>query len=246
MLIGFNLQLSNEEMAMAGLESASARGQWSEPAADRVGGGAIALGAAGIVATSVLYGMSPPAAALPVQPLDLTAAVEGTIRGAGTMWWAGVVGVFGDVLVTGGGLVLGAGRLARGEGVAALGWFLIATSTILFAVVDALVGFVLPPLAVASGASGAFLGAKTLFDSLFMLGTATFGLGAVLAMVRARDTVPRALVVAATAVGAAALVGGAGGLFGHDLHRLMGIGILGGSLSFALVGLALARPRAAR
>ena len=35
-----------------------------------VGGAALALGSLGVVATSVLYALSPPAAALPAYPLD--------------------------------------------------------------------------------------------------------------------------------------------------------------------------------
>lgn len=212
------------------------------PAA-RLGGAAIAIGGAGVIATSVLYSMSPPAAALPLVPLDLVAAAEGAVRGELTMRLAGLIGVLGDVLVTGGGLLLGAERLSRGQALAALGWFLVATSTILFAVVDALVGFVLPPVAAAAGASTALLAAKTLFDALFMLGTATFGIGAALAAWHdawTRGSVPRPLAVAALAAAVAALAGGLGGLFGLDLHRLMGAGILGGSTVFTLIGVKLA------
>lgn len=64
-------------------------------------GGLLALGAAGIVATSIFYGMSPPEAAMPQPTIDLTAAVEGAIKGARTMRLAGLFGVAGDVLVTG-------------------------------------------------------------------------------------------------------------------------------------------------
>jgi hypothetical protein len=214
----------------------------------RLGALCLAFGAAGVVATSLFYGMSPPAAAAPVVPLDLTAAAEGAVKGAVTMHLAGLIGIFGDIAITGGGFILGVDRLMKGDGVAALGWVLIAVSTIIFAIVDALVGFVLPQVAIASGASPAFLAAKILFDILFMLGAATFGAGAVLAVARnaiAGGAVPRILAVPAVIVGLVAFVSGTGGsVFALNLSSFMGLGILGGSVIFTLIGLRLAfRPR---
>ena len=207
----------------------------------RLGAAAVLVGAAGVVATSILYGLSPPAAAMPLVPLDLGAAASGAVRGAATMHWAGTLGVFSDVLIAGGGMALGADRVLRGEGAAALGWFLIAVSTVLFAVVDSMVGFVLPPLATA-GASPAFLGAKKLFDALFALGTATFGAGACLAAAGERR-LPRLLALAAFGAGLAALVGGGGVILGANLTPLIGVGLLGGSSLFVLIGARLATLR---
>jgi hypothetical protein len=203
----------------------------------------LALGAAGVVVTSLLYGASPPAAAMPLVPIDLAAATKGAVEGAATMHLAGLFGIFADVLITGSGLVLGANAFARGEEVPALGWFLIAISTVIFAVVDSLVGFVLSP--VAAGAPAAFFAVKSLFDVLFMLGTATFGLGAILTM--ARDALapggatPRLLAIVACVVGLSGFVGGLGGTLGFNLHNLMAVGLLGGSASFTVIGLMLAR-----
>ena len=153
-------------------------------AAVRAGGLVLALGAAGVVATCVLYGISPPQAAMPLVPADLAAALTGAIQGAGTMHLAGLVGVAGDVLVAAAALLLGQFETARGRGVAAMGWFLIAVSTVLFAIVDSIVGFALSQTA--RQAPAAFPAIKNLFDAMFLLGTATFGLGAILAMAAMR------------------------------------------------------------
>jgi hypothetical protein len=207
--------------------------------AARTGGLVLALGGAGVVATSVLYGLSPPAAAMPVIPLDLAAALAGAVRGQVTMHLAGLIGVPGDVLVTAAGILLGGIEAARGRGLAAIGWFLIATSTILFAVVDSLVGFVLPPVAVSAPAS--FFAVKSLFDVLFLLGTATFGAGAVLALVAQGFGIPRLLAIPALLVGLIAVGGGLAGLLGVSVSpNLLGVGILGGSFLFVLIGLRLA------
>lgn len=211
--------------------------------ADLWGGGLVALGAAGIVATSIFYGLSPPAAAMPQATVDLAAAAEGAVKGAQTMRLAGLFGVAGDIAVTAGAFVLGV-RVLAADAAAASGWFLIGVSTIIFAVVDAIVGFVLTPVAQASGASATLLGMKHLFDALFLLGTATFGAGAVLAMLSSAfgqaGLVWRLTAGLAVIAGAAALVSGGGSLAGVPLERYVGFGILGGSAIFTLIGLQIA------
>jgi hypothetical protein len=215
-------------MASVGLDQAGAV---------RAGGLVLALGAAGVVATSAFYGISPPAAAMPVVPADFAAALAGSIRGAATMHLAGLIGVFGDVLVSGAGLLLGQIAASRGRGLAAMGWFLIAVSTVLFAVVDSIVGFVLTPAA--HQAAAAFPAFKMLFDALFLLGTATFGLGAMLAV--SRGAGGRVLAGLAFAAGLIAALGGGAGLFGIGVNpHILGVGIAGGSLLFTLIGLRLA------
>ena len=73
----------------------------------------------------------------------------------------------------------GAARRA-GTAAGAVGWGLLALSCALFILVDALVGFVLPPVA-ASGDSAAYVVARSSFDVLFNIGGWTLGLGALLA-----------------------------------------------------------------
>ncbi|MBO0763633.1 MAG: hypothetical protein J2P50_03445 [Hyphomicrobiaceae bacterium] len=220
----------------------------ARPSLTRPAGFALFAGAVGIVATSALYGLSPPHAAMPMLPLDLEAALAGAVRGRATMHAAGLFGVPGDVVVSASGLLLGLLEAAKGRGFAAMGWFLIAVSTVLFAAVDTLVGFVLPALA-AAGAQQ-FLPAKILFDALFLTGTATFGAGAVMALlphVSGTGEIPRLLAVPALLTGLVALGSGALGLLGVGVEpHVMGIGIAGGSVLFALIGLSLVRGRTPR
>src|SRR4030095_5411339 len=61
------------------------------------GGAAPALGAICVTVTSVLYALSPPAAALPAYPLDL--ALAGARSGASTLHAAGTVGIFSDIVM---------------------------------------------------------------------------------------------------------------------------------------------------
>jgi hypothetical protein len=205
------------------------------------GGGLLALGALGVVATSILYGMSPPAAAMPQATLDLAAVTAGAVNGAATMRLAGIFGVFGDIAITAGAFVLAARVLAE-DAAGAAGWFLIGASTIVFAIVDAMVGFVLPPLAAA--ASPTLLGMKQLFDVLFLVGTAAFGAGAALATLQsafaAHGGIARLLAVLGFAAGLVALVSGGGSLIGVHLERYLGFGILGGSAIFTLIGMQIA------
>jgi len=211
------------------------------------GGLLLALGSLGVVATSICYGLSPPDAAMPQATLDLAAAADGAVKGAVTMRLAGLFGVVGDVAITAGAFVLA----TRAVGIEAAGWFLIGLSTIIFAMVDAIVGFVLTPVATTAGATASFLAVKQLFDTLFLLGTATFGAGAVLAVVVSAfgggGVIVRLLAVPAFVAGVAALGSGAGSLAGVHLERFLGLGVLGGSAIFTLVGLQIAlAPRVKR
>ncbi|MGE3371385.1 MAG: hypothetical protein AB7I79_21745 [Rhizobiaceae bacterium] len=203
----------------------------------------LALGSAGVVLTSIFYLLSPPHAAAPVIPPNLQAALEGAVSGAATMRGAGLSGVPGDMLIAAAGLSIGLGEALRGRGLATLGWFLVALSTMIFAIVDALVGFVLPPTA--ASAPEAFPGAKYLFDILFIAGTFTFGIGAILALwPRRRDPeirLPRFLLFPAIIFGAVAAFGGIAGGLGANTYQVMGLGILGGALVFTLIGVSIAR-----
>jgi hypothetical protein len=205
-------------------------------------GACLGLGAAGVVLTSLFYLLSPPHAAMPVVPPDLNIAAAGAIDGAATMRLAGLTGIPADMLITAGGLVLGLAEGLRGRGVSALGWFLIALSTVIFAIVDALVGFVLPQAAISAPAS--FPAAKLTFDILFVSGTFAFGTGAVLAVLPrvfdGYDHIPRLVSYAALAFGAISAASAIGYIFGMNTHHFMGIGIAGGALSFALIGVAIA------
>jgi hypothetical protein len=202
---------------------------------------ALAVGGLGVVATCICYRLSPVAAAMPVVPADYGAAQAGALAGASTMRLAGLFGMSGDLLMTAGAAGIAVMAMSEGAGLRALGWLLMALSTVVYTFVDAIVGFVLP---VAAGGDG-FAVAKSLFDVLFLQGAATFGLGAMLVLSRevlsSSRMAPRGLALIAMAPALAALVGGGASLAGvPGLHTMVGLGIAGGAISFAAIGLVLA------
>ncbi|QAY94960.1 hypothetical protein CWB41_03775 [Methylovirgula ligni] len=205
---------------------------------------ALTAGAAGVVATSLFYLLSPPEAVLPFVPLDPTRAAAGALRGAATLHVAGLIGITSDVILASAALSLGAQASLEDNGDSrALGWMLIATATLVFIGVDTALGFVLSALAAQS--SGAFLGVKIFTNTLFALGTFGFGLGGIVLLtpyIRGRvqglgGTAWPALVFAVVSA-----LAGAGTLLGFDLHNFVGLGIGGGAIAFVLVGLRLLRP----
>lgn len=208
-------------------------------------GSALAVGALGVVATSVFYLLSPPAAVMPLVPLDLHQALGGAAHGATTMHIAGTIGTLSDVIIAAAAFSIGAAEVRRGGfSAGALGWMAIAISGIIFISVDTLVGFVLGRIALAPGSADAFLGFKILFDALFALGTFAFGIGGALALmayVRERGAVSRAIAWPALLLALIGAIAGIASLLGFDAHNFMGASIGGGALLFALIGAQLAR-----
>ena len=140
----------------------------------------LGLGAAGVLATCVSYVLAGTPAALPGGAPDFESGRVATAAAAGWMRAAGTFGMPGDVLLVAGCVLLaGAGRRA-GTAAGAVGWGLLALSCALFILVDAVVAFVLPPVAV-SGSAPAYVVARSAFDVLFNIGGWTLGLGALLA-----------------------------------------------------------------
>lgn len=206
---------------------------------------ALALGSAGVVATSALYAISPPAAALPAQPLDLAAALSGAVSGARTMYAAGTIGIFADVVAAAGSLLVAAELSRRDRGIAALGWALVLMSIVIFTFVDAIVACLLGPLAAMKDGAPAFAGFKRLFDVLFLLGTATFGAGALLALsseLRASaPLVSRPLAIAGALAGLAGVLSAVACFCGLPLEQGVGISIGLGAALFAVIGVQIAR-----
>jgi hypothetical protein len=204
------------------------------------GGACVALGSLGVTATSVLYALSPPAAALPAQPFDQAAALAGAVAGARTMFAAGTVGIFSDIVVAVGALLVALELARRGRGLAVAGWIAIVLSIVLFTFVDAIVGFVLGPVAAMGDGAAAFAGFKRLFDVLFLLGTTTFGVGAILALTNEmQSAAPIASKPLAVAGALAGLVGvlSAGACFaGFPLQQGVGVSIGLGSAIFVAIG----------
>jgi hypothetical protein len=206
----------------------------------RAGGAAVALGSLGVTATSVLYALSPPAAALPAQPFDQALALAGAVAGARTMFAAGTVGIFSDIVLATGALLVALELARRERSLAVAGWIAILLSVVVFTFVDALVGYVLSPVAAAGNGASAFAGFKRLFDVLFLLGTAAFGAGAIFAL--ANEILSEAPIVSKPLAIAGALAGlvgvlSAGACFaGFPLQQGVGISIGLGSAVFIAIG----------
>ena len=210
-----------------------------------VAGAMLALGSFGVTVTSVLYALSPPAAALPAQPFDSALALAGAVAGARTMFAAGTVGIFSDLVMAVGALLVVIELARRGQGVAASGWTAIFLSIVLFTFVDATVGYVLGPIAAMQDGAGAFAAFKRLFDVLFLLGTMAFGAGAIQAlsndMRAAHPIMSRSVAVAGGLAGLAAILAAAGCFAGFPLEQGVGISIGLGSAIFIAVGVQVAR-----
>lgn len=212
-----------------------------------VGGVLSAVGAFGVVVTSLFYVLSPRAAAGPVAPLDLAAAMSGAASGAASLHAAGSIGVFGDIIWATAALIL-AGELARrGRGVSAAGWIALFLSILIFTLVDGMTGYVLPPLAAGSNAAG-FEAFKRFWDMLFLLGTVAYGAGVVLALAgdlgASTPMVSRPLAWAALAValiGGLAATAGLMGVTGLPIDRMSGGSIGLGALLFIPISLQIAR-----
>ncbi len=210
-----------------------------------LGGRLSALGALGVLATSAFYILSPRAAAGPVQPLDLAAAMAGAVSGVQTLRAAGTVGVFGDLIWATGALAI-AGELARrNRALSAAGWIAVFLSIVIFTLVDAMTGFVLPQLA-AAGQTGTFEGFKRLWDLLFLLGTLAYGAGAVMALAgdiaSPSPMINRPLAWTALGVALAGALGAASGFMGFaEADRIAGASIALGSALFIVISLQIAR-----
>ena len=210
----------------------------------RVGGAAVALGAIGVVAVSALYALSPPAVALPAQPFQLAEALRGALDGATTMRAAGAIGVISDIVLAVGGALVATIVVQRGDILAAAGWITVTLASLLFTFVDAIVGFVLAPLAAAADGGGAFLGFKHLFDALFLLSTIALSVGAALALSREIAASSLALGKILPAVGVAASAAGflasIACCLGLPAEQGVGASVAASAVVFALIGWRLA------
>jgi hypothetical protein len=202
------------------------------------------LGAIGVVATSVFYVAAPRAAAGPVQPLDVAAAMAAVVQGASVLRAAGIIGIFSDIVWACGALLLAQELGRRGQGLAAAGWGSLFVSILLFTLVDGITAYVFPPLA-ANGSTGAFEGFRRLWDMLFLLGTLAFAVGtvAVVASDLAADkplfSKPLALGVLVVAI--AGGVGAVAGLFGLPADQVVGASIGLGAILYVPLSLQILR-----
>jgi hypothetical protein len=204
------------------------------------GGAAVALGSLGVTATSLLYALSPPAAALPAQPFDQASALAGAVAGARTMFAAGTVGVFSDIVMAVGALLVALELARRGRGLAAAGWVAILLSIVVFTFVDAIAGYVLSQVAAMTDGLGAFAAFKRLFDVLFLLATTAFGVGSMLALINevqsTASIASKPVALAGALTGLSGVLAAAACFAGLPLERGVGISIGVGSAVFIAIG----------
>jgi hypothetical protein len=202
---------------------------------------AIAAGAAGVIATSAFYGLSPPQAALPMPDPTMTQASDAAAAGAALMKAGGTIGIVSDVALAVGALVLMARPAARDDAVERLGWAAIAVSAVVFITVDAMAGYVLGQIAVLPNGEAAFAGFKRLFDVLFVLGTLTFGAATMAIFWNERRGGARVLGTVGLLSGFLATLVSSAYFAGLNLAQPIGISIAAGSVLFTVLGLQLAR-----
>jgi hypothetical protein len=200
------------------------------------------IGFLGVVAVCISYIISPWAAAMPVAPLDLDAAMKGAISGADRMRFIGIFGIAVDALTAAACLLIAVNRMSRGYGRSAVGWSLIGLSSLFFLTIDTVAGAVLSPLA-ATGNADAFLAIKLFFDKIFIAGTFTLALGALFAASPDPD-MPQVFRWPIIGAGLLGLVSCTAGLFGSNAALPMGLSITLIALLFSLLSAHLARQNA--
>ena len=217
----------------------------TDPADDphfmRVAAALVGIGALGVVATSVCYALAGPEAALPGGASSVAAARAATATAAAWMRAAGLIGMPSDVLLAVGGVMMALSKRGEGAGLAIAGWLAMAVAGVLFIVVDAMVALVLPPAALAAGASDAgYLGLRALFDALFTIGAWATGAGALAAAWSAHWPELRwpAVRWSMRAAGALGVLANSAYLLGLPSAPLIGPGIA--LIALALLGVALA------
>jgi hypothetical protein len=222
-------------MTTASIANPNAGHTADDPHFSRVTAVLLGIGALGVVATSVCYALAGPEAALPGGASSVAAARAATATAAGWMRAAGLIGMPSDVLLAVGGVMMALSKRGEDAGLAIAGWLAMAMAGALFIVVDAMVALVLPPAALAVGATDAgYLGLRALFDALFTIGAWATGAGALAAAWSPRwpELRWRGVLWAMRTAGALGLLANTAHLLGLPGAPLIGPGI-------ALVALAL-------
>lgn len=207
-------------------------------------GVAVAIGAFGVVLTSIFYALSPVSAALPMPDPILAVALHSMIAGRATMVAAGTIGILADVILAAGTLLLLVFRPPASLQIERVGWALVTISVLIFVLVDSLSAGVLTQIAALEEAA-AFAGFKLLFDTLFVLGTITFGLGVPAILVSEMKS--RSPVLAKPLIWSGLLAAGAGLVSGLlyfakiSLPFGIGISIAAGAFVFGIYGFKIAR-----
>lgn len=199
----------------------------------RLPGRLVAVGSLGVVLASLFYALAPVRAALPMPVLEVSAAMADTVTGANLLRAAGSIGMVADLVLIVGSLLVAASFYQRALLRSAAGWAGLALATLIFVHVDALAAAVLPAMSGATSAdTGGWEAVRRLFDVLWLLGGAAFGVSALMVA-----SGKGALTWAQRAGGAATLAGVLGILLGFNTAQVMGVGLAFGALAFAIVGL---------
>lgn len=219
-----------------------------DPHFGRIAALLLGVGAVGLIATSAFYVLAGPAAALPGGAPDPLAARSASAASAGWMRAAGLAGMPSDVLLAVAALMVAAMKRGRGAGLAVAGWLAMAIAGALFIVVDAMVAFVLPAMALHPGGEPGYAASRALFDVLFAIGAWVVGAGALAAAWSARWPefrwrAARWLLRAAAAVG---LLGSTAWLLGLPGAPLIGPGIALTAVALLVLSAALYTDRADR
>lgn len=203
-----------------------------------IAGLAVALGSASVVMTSLFYILSPPPIVTPVLQAK-PGAVSATIEGAATMRIAGSFGVLGNLVLAVGCLLMAIERALQGRAVAVAGWAMILMSLVVFEIVDGLFGFVLSRAAADPGGMPVFFAFRNLYAVFFLVGTAAFGLGAILALAQDRNAVRawRLPAIAGMANGAMGLFAALATVVGLPFERLVGLSVGLGAIIFVGIGI---------
>lgn len=200
----------------------------------RIGGALLMVGAMSVVATSLCYAAAPLAAAMPVSPLNLDAAMTAARDGGTLLRLIALIGAPGDVVTAAGAILLAFDHAERDEGMTAAGLLLAALSSFFFLGVDLVGGVAVPHLSVL-GAREGFAAAKSMFDAFFMGGVICLGLGAMAYGVGEAAHTPR-MAPLFMLIGLLGIVAGMAALAGANVPHPMGISVALAALAFCWVG----------
>jgi len=217
------------------MDASPAASHSDAPRFERLAAILVGIGALGVIVTSGFYVLSGPQASLPGGAATMELARSMTARSAATMRAASLFGMPSDVILTVGGLMFAAAKRRDGAALAFAGWLAMSISGVIFTIVDAMVGHVLPVAAAAGDA--AYVGARALFDVLFAIGGWAFGLGALAAGWSARQPEYRWAVVPwlMRIAGALGVAANTGYLLGLPGAALIGPAVALGAVSLLAV-----------
>jgi hypothetical protein len=196
-----------------------------------IGGWLAFLGAAGIAAVALLYAIALPVGATLATGMTMAEAMTQQVRYDSLLQVAGGLGIVADFLLVGGALLLGL-RSAPAVSDRRLMWLLLALSTSVFFIVDALAGQVLGRLAAAND-EPVYAGVRLVYDATFVLGVGAIGC-AFLAGGLLAHSLPPLLRYLALALGIAGLAGFGLYMIGINIPLLLG-GCVGGAAALGAV-----------